>query len=641
MAGQALELTQDLYEQATQLLHLCLQEGQALPVYNAFSPSQKIVAYPNRESMLREVASDKPRMVMFVSQNFLGCRDWLRATYGTNNDYLGFSLHVPTTIAGVVYSSSLIIGNEGMVDSVKRRICTRLHANNVDEQVYTGWTPIERNSFGQYDPLHLSSKTQKAVLYLKGSKLDRLLFDPDIEWENMVLILIHSFLQPKGEAVPPYVWEGDPADVIGYDADAADPSLDFPEDERTSVRIALVYMFLLAPFYSSAQRRAAQLHRRYSAAVASVEQEPIGLPQFNALATRFGLGDKQPTNTIIDFIGRCIARDSNGHSDVNCFKSNLMTTEAMAVHISDETVERRFLVALYDSLRMVCEGYNAKTLSFAVEIIPLLTEAGYDSDAKVNAELQNIAVVRPLVERAPFFNMKDSIPANQQVASYPYLIGIALMKKEIDVAGTPQESMWRDYNSGNILNKSLEINMQLYCRHIARALPTNVIVAYSQLAAMVSAEQMHNAMATESDEVKNAVYHYVGRKETPGEWHEEETKRRMSHWLQPKLDEAENFANKTKRSVIRSLEEVPLGVENDPARQRLERALVQVKAGIVLIQEWNEEVTARTTTNVDPKNKYVELVAQALRGIKTMIIESSEGNGATATNNLKLIRNQM
>lgn len=636
-----MELTQELYEQTTNLISICVPDGMGAPVYRNLEANDKIVAYPNRESMLRAMANDKPPMVFFTPTDFETCRAWVRATFGTNEDFMGLSLHIPTTIDGREYSVSMIITDGGMSDAARRSICNRLHKEVIDLQTYARWNQVGVNSYGMYDPLHLSSKKTKAVIYAKGRDLDRLLFDPNIDWENMVLILIRSFMQPRVEDLPPYVYEGGMDDVMGYDREADDPSLVIPPEELTSTRIALLYMFILSPFYSSAQRKANQLYRRYSAAIASVSQEPISLQQFTSLSTQFGMTDHQPTNTIIDYIGRCISRDAQGVSNTNCFKEDLMTTEAMAALCSSELEERRFLVALYDSLRMVCESYNAKTLSFAVELLPLLEEAGFINDAKLNPEYIQIQLVREKVNKSPYLNMKDSIPPGTQVSSYPYLVAIALNKKEIDVKHTEQEAMWKDYNSGLIIGKTLDFNDQMYCRQIAQALPANLVVSYAQLARIVTLDQMNNALSSESDQMRNAVYHYLGRLEIPGEWYDEETKRRVAVWLKPKLDEAEMDAIAAKREVNRTLLEMPDGPEYEDERVKLERGLAQLKTAIGIISTWNEEVTARTSTNVDTRNQYLARVVAALRSIKTMIAESAEGNGTVSINSVTQQRNQM
>jgi len=629
------------HDQVIEALEATVRENVAAPIFSAFVEEYDICGYKTREGIIRAMAPDSGPVVFFVPVDYVWAQEFMGFLFGSQDTFEGCKIDIAVSSGEVTYEPVIFIARETLRGVVRRSISHRLARSIVDLQTYTGWGTVTNNTFGGYDPLYLSSATARAVCFVRGLDLDKVLFQPNVEWENMVLMLIRCLLQARDSPTPPYVYEGDLVDIKGYNQELADGITEEGLTTRTSERIALIYMYLLSPFYSSDAKKSEQLYRRYCSAISSVDQAPINPTEFSNLSISHQINDKKPTSIIIDYVGRGIAVNASGDYDINCYKLNLQTSMLLAQSRAENESEARFLAALYDAVRLVCEHYASKTLTFAVDCMTLVDEAGLNKDTKLRPEFEKLALVKDLVQNAPYFNMLMSVPPSTRVITYPLMVTIALFKKGLDVKGTSQEKAWGDYNQSSITGKLSSVDELQYCECLATALPTNKVTSYALMAESMTAAQMDSALTGEEEQVKNAVYRYISRKPIKGEWYDEESKRRVSMWFGPKLVNLQASAQASRNAARRSLYEVQGIKGKEEEEARLNNIVNQLNISMGVIEDYIEEVDKKTTTNVDPKNAYLKKITDILRAMHSMISSASEGDGIPTITTVKNMKGDL
>ena len=158
----------ELHAQVVEALGSLVRDGVEKPTFSDFSEEYSICGYMTRESICRAMAHPSDPIGFFVPDDFGVTQELLKHFLQSTLVFLGCKIDITVTSGGMEYRPVILIAQKELKDATRRLICTRLNRSINDLQTYTGWGTVGKNTFGEYDPMYLSSTSAKAVCHIQG-----------------------------------------------------------------------------------------------------------------------------------------------------------------------------------------------------------------------------------------------------------------------------------------------------------------------------------------------------------------------------------------------------------------------------------------------------------------------------------------
>ncbi|APG78656.1 hypothetical protein 1 [Beihai barnacle virus 8] len=251
--------------------------------------------------------------------------------------------------------------------------------------------------------------------------------------------------------------------------------------------------------YSQDNLIAKQISRRLAAAYADAN---LAAPDWDTVANNIKEWAGSPREIhgeVVALIGRVLAL----HRDGSINPSLAAEDEAL----SAEDPRLRNLPPIFNAVRdqmlLVYTNYQSSTIRWALQVLPLVEEAGFGTHHRLGAEIRHLKSIKGEIEGRKYVGLVSKIATRHQQQQFPMMSFIGCMYHSMHLETEDQKAAFRDFNLTGISQKVADVQSKPVCDAVLKMLPAPHIEAKASLMKGMSALDVERVLsASPEDEVK-------------------------------------------------------------------------------------------------------------------------------------------
>ncbi|KAF0298399.1 hypothetical protein FJT64_004266 [Amphibalanus amphitrite] len=270
----------------------------------------------------------------------------------------------------------------------------------------------------------------------------------------------------------------------------------------------------LAYGYSQDTLIAKQISRRLAAAYADAN---LAAPDWDGLtsAIKEWVGSPREINSeVVALLGSVVALHKNGGVDTT------VTADEEAVASEDERLRALppIFAALRDQMLLVYTNYQSSTIRWALQVLPLVEEAGFGNNHWLKAEIDHLKSIRTDVEGRRFAGMVTKIATRYQQQQFPMLALIGCQYHSRYLETEDQRAAFREFNITGILQRVADTKGKPICDAVIDSLPAPQVEAKASLMKGMSALDAERLLQACTEEDAKFIKERLHRIDPPCPW---------------------------------------------------------------------------------------------------------------------------